>query len=129
MLTEMETTLRKTLPTAIACGVTLLVALGTSARAEDCAEPETGTKNVPIFSPPISNVVTGAGRLQFYSAPKLRCPVSGVFVIPNDELTAYAETDDGWSSVMYTNPRTNNIASGWVRSERLRRRGTVGPRQ
>jgi hypothetical protein len=129
MFTEMETTLRKTLPTAIACGVTLLVALGTSARAEDCAEPKTGTSNVPILSPPILNVVTGAGRLQFYSAPKLRCAMSGVFVIPKDELIAYAVTDDGWSSVMYTNPRTNNVVSGWVRSERLRQRGTVGPRQ
>jgi hypothetical protein len=72
--------------------------------ADDCKEPKTGTKVVPIFSPPLANVLTGAGRLQFYSAPNERCPISGIFVIPKDELVAYAETDDGWSSVIYMNP-------------------------
>ena len=71
----------------------------------------------------------GTGRLQFYSAPSLRCPIDGVFVIPRDELIAYAETSDGWSSVMYTNPKTGDVASGWVRSARLKQTGTVGPRQ
>jgi hypothetical protein len=55
--------------------------------------------------------------------------MSGVFVIPKDELVAYAETDDGWSSVMYVNPRTGNTVSGWVRSARLKQTGTVGPKQ
>src|SRR5215510_9903638 len=50
----------------------------------------------------------------FYSAPKLDCAIDGVFVIPKDTLIGYAETSDGWSSVMYTNPRTGNIVSGWV---------------
>lgn len=35
----------------------------------DCKEPDTGTKNVPVFSPPLGEIVVGAGRLQFYSAP------------------------------------------------------------
>src|ERR1700744_5324094 len=87
--------------------------------AADCKEPNTGTKDVPIFSPPLANVVTGAGRLQFYSAPNERCAMSGVFVIPKDELVAYAATDDGWSQVMYMNPRTGNTVQGWVRSARL----------
>ena len=83
---------------------------------------------MPIFSPPLAHVVTGSGRLQFYSAPNLRCAISGVFVIPNDKLVAYAQTDDGWSSVMYVNPRTGADVSGWVRSERLKATGTMGPR-
>jgi hypothetical protein len=107
----------------------LLNILAAPALAEDCKEPETGTKVVPIFSPPLANVVTGAGRLQFYSAPSEHCSMSGVFVIPKDELVAYAETDDGWSSVMYVNPRTGNTVSGWVRSARLKQTGTVGPKQ
>jgi len=92
----------------------------------DCKEPETGTKNIPIFSPPLSEVVTGAGRLQFYSAPNSNCAIKGVFVIPHDELIAYAQSNDGWSSVMYLNPKTGNNVSGWVRSVRLKETGTVG---
>jgi hypothetical protein len=97
--------------------------------AESCKEPETGTKNIPSFSPPLSEVVTGAGRLQFYSAPNPACIMEGVFVIPKDELIAYAQSNDGWSSVMYSNPRTGNTVSGWVKSARLKETGTVGPRQ
>ena len=108
----------------------LLAIAGVSAHAApaDCKEPKEGTKDVPIISPPLVNVVTGAGRLQFYSAPKQQCAMDGVFVIPKDELISYAETHDGWTSVMYTNPRTNNIVQGWVRSARLKRTGTIGPK-
>ncbi len=96
--------------------------------SDNCKEPKTGTKDVPIFSPPLAHVVTGAGRLQFYSAPNPRCAISGVFVIPNDKLVGYAQTDGGWTSVMYVNPRTGVDVSGWVRSERLKATGTMGPR-
>ena len=54
--------------------------------------------------------------------------MDGVFVIPRDELISYAETSDGWTSVMYTNPRTNNIVQGWVRSARLKQTGAIGPK-
>ena len=91
-----------------------------------CVEPSIGTKDVPAFSPPLSEVVTGAGRLQFYSAPDLQCAMKGVFVIPNDELIAYAPSNDGWSSVMYSNSKSGNTVSGWVKSARLRKTGTVG---
>jgi hypothetical protein len=40
-------------------------------------------------------MVTGAGRLQFYSTPSERFQIGDVFVIPKDELVAYAEADDG----------------------------------
>lgn len=96
--------------------------------AENCREPETGTRQIPLFSPPLSMAVTGAGRLQFYAAPDVRCPTSGVFVIPKGALIAYAQSADGWSSVMYLNPRTGESVSGWVRSARLKATGTVGPR-
>jgi hypothetical protein len=112
---------------AVACGAALLGQF--PALAESCKEPKTGTNKVPIFSPPLANVVTGTGRLQFYSAPNFSCLMDGVFVIPKDKLVAYAQTDDGWSSVMYINPRTGNDVSGWVRSERLKVTGTMGPKQ
>lgn len=92
----------------------------------DCKEPEIGTKKIPAFSPPLSEVVVGAGRLQFYSAPHLDCAMTGIFVIPKDELIAYAQSDDGWSSVMYMNPKTGNSVSGWVKSSRLKETGAIG---
>jgi hypothetical protein len=110
----------------------MLLAPGNTARAapsKACQEQKTGTSKVPIFSPPLGNVVIGTGRLQFYSAPNFRCPIAGVFVVPGDELVAYALTDGGWTSVMYLNPRNGNDASGWVRSERLKVTGTEGPKQ
>lgn len=126
MVDGAEMTLRKTL---VACTVTLLNVLAAPAFADDCKPPKTGTRDVPIFSPPLANVVTGTGRLQFYSAPNEHSPMSGVFIVPKGELVAYAETDDGWSQVIYISPRTGNLVSGWVRSARLKQTGTVGPKQ
>ncbi|WFU41659.1 hypothetical protein QA640_03810 [Bradyrhizobium sp. CB82] len=94
-----------------------------------CKESELGGKDAPVLSPPTVNLVTGAGRLQFYSAPNPACAMNRIFVIPEDELIAYGQTDGGWASVMYSNPRTGNAVSGWVRSARLKETGTVGPKQ
>jgi len=115
---------RKNMP-ARAILVALVVSVSSPAFA-DCREPETGTKNIPVFSPPLSAVVTGAGRLQFYSAPNPNCAMAGVFVVSKDELITYAQSNDGWSSVMYSHPKTGNNVSGWVRSSRLKETGTVG---
>jgi hypothetical protein len=110
---------------AILFAFAFVVVMSGSAYA-DCKEPETGTKAVPLFSPPLGEIVIGAGRLQFYSAPNPNCIMTGVFVIPKDELVAYAQSNDGWSSVMYSNPRTGRDVSGWVRSSRLKQTGTMG---
>ena len=107
--------------------IALAFVLSLSAPAlADCKEPETGTSKIPLFSPPLSEVVVGAGRLQFYSAPNLACIMPGVFVIPKDELIAYAQSNDGWTSVMYLNPKTGGSVSGWVTSSRLKQTGKVG---
>jgi hypothetical protein len=101
------------------------VAFATACAARPaCKEP----KDAPIFSPPLANVVTGKGRLPFYSAPYEHCPMDGVFIVPNDAVVAYAETD-GWTSVMYMNPKSGAVVMGWVRSNRLKVTGTVGPSQ
>jgi hypothetical protein len=107
----------------------ILVALVLSVSGQafaDCKEPEIGSKNFPSLSPPLSEVVIGSGRLQFYSAPNLNCSMPGVFVIPRDELIAYARSDDGWSSVMYSNHKTGDTVLGWVKSSRLKATGTAG---
>ena len=111
----------------VCCTALLGIATGV-ARADDCKEPEFGSNAAPMLSPPLGAVVIGAGRLQFYSAPKLSCVMPGVFVIPKDWLTEYAQTSDGWSSVMYINPRTNSDVSGWVPTDRLKVTGTMGPK-
>ena len=131
-LMEAKRTMDKILIAFFTFSATLAGPFGASALAEtleDCQEPTAGSKEAPIFSPPVADVVTGAGRLQFYSAPNFRCPMEGVFVIPKDVLFEYARTDDGWSSVMYENSRGGNPVSGWVRSARLRITGTLGPKQ
>ena len=110
---------------AIQIGFAVTLAISGPAFA-DCKEPETGTKNIPLFSPPLGEIVVGTGRVQFYSAPNVDCVMTGVFVIPKDELIAYAQSSDGWTSVMYSNPRNGNSVSGWVRSSRLKEAGTVG---
>jgi hypothetical protein len=106
----------------------LAVALFSGSAFAACEEPEIGTKAAPSFSPPLSVVVIGTGRLQFHSAPNPGCTMKGVFVILKDELIAYAQSGV-WSSVMYSNPKTGNTVSGWVTSSRLKKTGTVGPRQ
>lgn len=114
--------------TGLVCCTALLGIAGVS-RADDCIEPEIGTNAAPMLSPPLGAVVIGTGRLQFYSAPRSSCVMTGVFVIPKDWLIEYAQTGDGWSSVMYNNPRTNSDVSGWVRTDRLKVTGTMGPKQ
>jgi hypothetical protein len=105
--------------------VALILSVSSPAFA-GCKEPETGTKKIPVLSPRLSAVVIGTGRLQFYSAPNADCAMAGVFIIPKDEVIAYARSDDGWSSVMYFNPKTGNDVQGWVRSSRLKTTGTIG---
>ena len=124
--------LGKTLLACLACGAALAGPLGAPAVAktpERCEAPKPGSSKAPIFSPPVSDAVTGVGRLQFYSAPNFHCAMDGVFVIPSDDLIEYARTDDGWSSVMYFNAKTGDDVEGWVRSARLKMGGTMGPTQ
>ena len=102
---------------------------GLAFAGSNCKEPKTGTKAVPIFSPPLSEDVIGAGRLQFFSAPDSRCPMKGIFVVPGDHVVTYAQSEKGWSSVIYSNPKTGNSVSGWVKSARLKQTGAVGPKQ
>jgi hypothetical protein len=107
--------------------ILIAVLLSTGPALADCREPEAGSDRAPLLSPPLGEVAIGTGRLQFYAAPSSRCPIKGVFVIPRDALVAYARTDDGWTSVMYTHPRTGDHVNGWVRSSRLKVTGTMGP--
>ncbi|VWC50800.1 hypothetical protein BLA23254_07808 [Burkholderia lata] len=74
-------------------------------------------------------VVTGKGRLAFYSAPDVACRIDGLFVVEHDHVDA--RTDYGrFTSVVYLNPRTRGSAEGWVPTARLKPDGTgIAPRQ
>ncbi len=120
--------LTKILLAAIALGATLQGAA--SARdIKSCREPAAGSDKAPLISPPRGNVVIGTGRLQFYSAPSVHCAMKGVFVVRSDVLISYAATSDGWVSVMYESPKSAVSVTGWVRGDRLRVTGTMGPAQ
>jgi hypothetical protein len=80
-----------------------------------------------FFSPPATHEVIGDERLYFYTAPNDNCRSKDVFVIPGDTLITYTEFK-GWYSVMYINPKTGKDYDGWVRSERLKRTGTIRPK-
>lgn len=74
-------------------------------------------------------VVTGKGRLPFYSAPDDACRIDGLFVVEHDRVDARAEYGR-FTSVVYLNPRTKGIAEGWVQTARLKPDGTgIAPRQ
>ncbi|WP_249744608.1 hypothetical protein [Burkholderia pyrrocinia] len=74
-------------------------------------------------------VVTGKGRLPFFSAPDDACRIDGLFIVEHDHVDA--RTGYGrFTSVVYLNPRTNGIAEGWVQTTRLKPDGTgIAPRQ
>lgn len=79
------------------------------------------------FYPRRGYIVGGKGRLYFHTAPDSNCRSKDIFVIQGDHLVAYSE-HGGWYSVMYLNPKTGEDYEGWVRPERLKYQGTLGPR-
>jgi hypothetical protein len=109
-----------------------LLAIAPCARAAvDCkaldAKANDAGDRIPGYA--AGRTVIGKGRLPFYSAPDLRCPMKGVFVIPGDSLIAYVEYG-GFTAVMFVNLKTGDDALGWVESPRLKSNGTgISPRQ
>jgi hypothetical protein len=74
-------------------------------------------------------VVTGKGRLPFFSAPDDACRIDGLFIVEHDHVDARTEYGR-FTSVVYLNPRTRGMAEGWVSTARLKPDGTgIAPRQ
>ncbi|WP_196319548.1 hypothetical protein [Burkholderia cepacia] len=74
-------------------------------------------------------VVTGKGRLPFFSAPDDACRIDGLFIVEHDRVDARAEYGR-FTSVVYLNSRTRGSAEGWVQTARLKPDGTgIAPRQ
>lgn len=71
--------------------------------------------------------VTGKGRLHFHLAPHAACRDDQVFVVPGDSVTGYAEYE-GWTWVMYVNPKSGKEFQGWVPDARVKNVGTMAPK-
>ncbi|MFO1519535.1 MAG: hypothetical protein U1F57_07755 [bacterium] len=94
----------------------------------DCSKlNDEATAKAAAFYPRESYSVTGSGRLYFYSAPSSECREEKTFVIPGDSLVLYSEYK-GWYNVGFFNTKTGNDAFGWVKPERLKYSGTLGPK-
>jgi hypothetical protein len=105
----------------------LLAMLTQGVFAGDGACEEAGKRadaNPTLLVPRVYFVVTDGPRLFFYSAPDKACRLADKFVIAGDSLIGYSEFE-GWTSVMFTKPNGDPVM-GWVRSERLRAKGTLG---
>ncbi|NHZ35536.1 hypothetical protein [Massilia rubra] len=75
-------------------------------------------KNAEPLSAPPAGRVTGAGRLQFLSAPDPACAMPGVFVVPGDHVTASLRSG-AFVYANYTNPKSGRKVQGWVPRARL----------
>lgn len=64
-------------------------------------------------------MVAGEGRLQFHSAPEEHCEIAGTFVIAGDRLEA-SHVQGRYTWVVYQNPKTGNVAAGWVETSCLK---------
>ncbi|NBF06438.1 SH3 domain-containing protein [Pseudomonas sp. Fl5BN2] len=111
-------------------GLLLLLPLPVLAEtAVDCA---TLSDNVSLeagaYRPPLEAKVIGAGRLHFHSGPNAACVNHTLYVVPDDVLTAYASSDNGWTQVMYI-AKDGEDYTGWVEEKRLQLGGHYGGAQ
>jgi hypothetical protein len=107
--------------------IILFVSSVAEAEQSACDKITSQTENVQSFlNPPSSYKVIGERRAYFYSAPHENCRSKDIFVVTGDDLIAYTEYK-GWYSVSYANPKTGKDYDGWVKSERLKRTGSIRP--
>jgi hypothetical protein len=81
-----------------------------------------------LFSPPVSMVVVGTGRLHFHSSTFKDCAIKDLFIVPNDSVIGYGtSSDDKWTEIMYVHPKTQKESIGWVMTSRLKIIGKIAP--
>jgi hypothetical protein len=73
-----------------------------------------------VRSDDAGRVVTGHGRLQFYSAPNYACKMKDIFIVEGQTVNAYFEYA-AFTSVVYSSNKSSKPVIGWVRSDRLKR--------
>jgi hypothetical protein len=77
-----------------------------------------GKASVPVAAAQAQRRVSGAGRLQFYTAPASTCVMPGIFILGREAVRAYAE-HAGYTLVKYVNPRNGFEVIGWVQTGRV----------
>ena len=102
------------------------VLAASSKKCDDLAAQAEKTKvRIPTYSS--GRKVVGRDRALFYRAPTESCPMKGVFVVPNDEVQAYADVVK-FTQVVYWDANGNDV-SGWMLTSRLVETGSgIGPR-
>ncbi|WP_143062207.1 hypothetical protein [Paraburkholderia diazotrophica] len=118
--------------TAMRLGVVLLAVFSfwRITQAAECGEFDSLVKKREMYVPGADSErqVAGNGRLQFYSAPDVKCKMAGVFILPHQKIDAYY-TYGYYTSVVYIDVKTGSNVSGWVRSNRLKSTGLgIAPR-
>jgi hypothetical protein len=88
-----------------------------------------GEKGVRIPGYMSGRTTLAGGRIYFYSAPSESCKNVSVFILPNEKADAYIEYQ-GFTAILYMNPKTLIEAVGWVKSDRLSANGFgIAPKQ
>lgn len=108
----------------IRLSVVLFLAVCRQAAFADCNALSDVASRDGVFVPSgdSGRVVTGVGRLQFYSAPDYSCPTKGIFVIEGQTVDAYTEYRQ-FTSIVYLSDKLAKPVMGWVRSNRLKPNG------
>ena len=112
----------------ILCALGLTVAANLALAAPDakrCEALDATAQQGAGFHPPLSARVVGKGRAALYLAPDEACKDTK-FLIPRDLVTVYTP-HDGWMYVMFVHPKTGEDTSAWIREDRLKTTGTIGP--
>lgn len=89
--------------------------------AKNASKVDNGEYN---YRPPLEAQVIGNGRISFYSAPKSKCLVKGVFVIKGDSLTVY-KSYGSWANVMFIRSDGEDFM-GWVQESKIKIIGQYG---
>lgn len=105
--------------------ITLLF-LSLSAFAEvDCKKLDEAGENAENIIPDLGSGrdIVGKGRLQFYSAPDIRCKMDGWFVVPGDTLFAKFDYKEFTKISFIAMKKSDREITAWVISSRLQENG------
>lgn len=96
-----------------------------SAIADQCvsAAAKAETEKVLIPGYQSGRMIVGKGRAYFFASPHIMCGNKKVFVVPGDQVNAYAEYNE-FTWVLYLHPKTGVETEGWLLTERLEPTGT-----
>ncbi|GAA5166514.1 hypothetical protein GCM10025770_23750 [Viridibacterium curvum] len=97
-----------------------------ASESSECERIDSRGQRSVGFHPRLSATVSGVGRAWLYAAPTEKCKTKR-FIVPGDSVTVYTPYK-GWFHVMYINVSTGEDFEAWVKEDRLKITGDLGPR-